>query len=310
MDRGRGGGRFEWFERFEIRQELRAAKAGVALTALRVEDPERGPLARRPVSIAGDQDFRPLTDDVPSEPDPGTPDEFQAQAGGLGHGGGQAAAGTERLEDDEDRVRSSGEGGQATEPVGDAGRVVRRREPSARQVQEEQVHRATGQQRAGDGQALVQGRRGDDDEPLQVDAAGDGLHRIEGSGKIQPGHHGTLCLGLRRDPEREGGPAAGAVAADGDTGRSGQTAGPQDRIERRESGVDDAVVVRRRPWLVPRLLPGEWRRCQRERPVRGTDDRTDVPRSCRSPASLEARHGCRHVRGEGRHRMVIVEHPF
>jgi len=179
MDRGRGGGRFE---RLEIRQELRAAKAGVALTALRVEDPERGPLARRPVSIAGDQGFRPLTDDIPPEPDPGMPGELQAQAGGLGHGGGQTAAGPECLENDEDRVRPPGEGGQAAKPVGDAGRAVRGRESSARQVQEEQVHRSAGEEAAGDGQALVQAGRRDDHQPLQVDTAGDGLHRIEGPG--------------------------------------------------------------------------------------------------------------------------------
>ena len=124
--------------------------------------------------------------------------------------------------------------------------LIRRGEPAAGQVQEEQVHRATGQERAGDGQTLVQRRRGDDDEPLEIDAAGDGLHRIEGAGEVQPGHHRALGLGLGGDPEGEGRPAAGAVAADGDTGRSRQAAGPQDRIERREPGVDDAVVVRAR----------------------------------------------------------------
>ena len=129
-----------------IEQEIRAAETGVPFTALGVEDPEGGSLARRPVSIAGDQGLRALADDVPSEPDPGPPGEFQAQAGGLGHGGREAAGGTRRLEDDEDRVRSTGEGGQATEPIGDAGRTVRGGEPAAGQVQEEQVHRATGQQ--------------------------------------------------------------------------------------------------------------------------------------------------------------------
>ena len=50
----------------------------------------------------------------------------------------------------------------------------------------------------------------------------------------------------------------------------------------------------------PRRLPGEWRDGERPHDLR----------SCRSPASLEGRHGCRHVRGKGRHRTVIVEHPF
>ena len=81
-----------------------------------------------------------------------------------------------------------------------------------------------------------------------------------------------------------------------------QAAGPEDRIERREAGVDDAVVVP--AWVVVRVVPrrllGEWR----------DGERPDDLRSCRSPASLEGRHGCRHVRGKGRHRTVIVEHPF
>jgi len=281
-----------------VEQEVRAAKTGVALTALRVEDPEGGPFPRWPVSVAGDQGLRALADDIPPKPDPRAPGEFQAQAGGLGHGGRQAAARTERLEDDEDGARAPGEGRQATEPIGDAGRAVRRRKPTARQVQEEQVHGPTGQQRAGDGQALVQAGRGDDDQPLEVDAAGDSLHRIEGPGEIQPGHDRSLGLGLRREPQGQGGPAAGAVAADGDTGRPGQTAGAQDRIQSREPGVDDAVIVG--TWFVPRLFPGEWR----------DGERSDDLRSCRSPASLEARHGCRHVRGKGRHRTVILEHPF
>ncbi len=283
-----------------VEQEVRAAKTGIPFTALGVEDPERRPFARRPISIAGDHGLRPLADDVASEPDPGPSGEFQAETGRLGHGRGQAAGGTGRLEDDEDRVRPAGEGGQSPESIGDPGRAVRGGESAAGQVQEEQVHRAAGEERAGDGEALVQRRRGDDDEPFEIDAAGDSLHRIERAGEVQPGHHRSLELGLGRDPEREGRPAAGAVAADGDTGRSGQAAGPEDRIERREPGVDDAVGGGTRGGDRGRRIPGEWRDGERAHDLR----------SCRSPASLEGRHGCRHVRGKGRHRTVIVEHPF
>jgi hypothetical protein len=285
-----------------IEQEVRAAKTGVPFTALGVEDPEGRPLARRPVPIAGDQGLRALADDVPPEPDPGPPGEFQAQAGRLGHGGRQAAGGTGCLEHDEDGVRPTSEGGQATEPIRDTGRAVHGGEPATGQVQEEQVHGTAGQQAAGDGQPFVQRRRRDDDEPFEVDAAGNGLHRVERPGEIQPGHDRTLGLRFGRDPEREGGPAAGAVAADGDAGGSGQAAGAQDRIECREASADDAVVVRARvvAWVVLWLLPGEWRDGERSHDLR----------SCRSPASLEGRHGCRHVRGKGRHRTVRIEHPF
>ena len=131
-----------------IEQEVRAAETGVPFTALGVEDPEGRPLARWPVSVAGDHGLRALADDVAPEPDPGPSGQFQAETGRLGHGGREAAGGSRRLEDDEDRVRPSGERGQAPEPVGDAGRTVRGGEPAAGQVQEEQVHRATGQQAA------------------------------------------------------------------------------------------------------------------------------------------------------------------
>jgi len=129
-----------------IEQEIRAVETGVPFTALGVEDPEGRPSPWRPVSIAGDEGLRALADDVPPEPDPGAPGEFQAQTGGFGHGGRQAAGGTRRLEDDEDRVRPSGEGGQAPEPIRDTGGTVRGCEPATGQVQEEQVYRTTGQQ--------------------------------------------------------------------------------------------------------------------------------------------------------------------
>ena len=182
-----------------IEQEIRAAETGVPFTALGVEDPERGSFPRRPVSVAGDQGLRALAHDVPAQADPGAPREFQAQTGGLGDGGGQAVGGTGRLEDDEDRVRATGERRQPTEPIGDPGRTVRGRQPTARQVQEEQVHRAPGQQAAGDRQPLIQAGWGDDHEPLEVYAAGDRLHRVERAGEVQPGHHRAPCLGFGGD---------------------------------------------------------------------------------------------------------------
>ena len=51
-------------------EEVVATKAGVALSTLRVEDPEGRPLPGRAVAVAGDQRLRPLADDVAPEPDP------------------------------------------------------------------------------------------------------------------------------------------------------------------------------------------------------------------------------------------------
>ena len=119
---------------------------------------------------------------------------------------------------------------------------VRGGQPATGQVQDEQVDRAPGQQRATDGEALVEGLRGDDHEPLEPDAAGDGLDRVEAAREVEPGHDRALGLGLRREPQDERRPAARTVAADRDARRTWQAARSQDRVERREPGVDDAVI--------------------------------------------------------------------
>ena len=63
--RGVGG-----IDRGLVGEEVVATEAGVALTAVGVEDPEARPLPRRAVAVAGDQRLRPLADDVASEVDP------------------------------------------------------------------------------------------------------------------------------------------------------------------------------------------------------------------------------------------------
>ena len=131
-----------------------------------------------------------------------------------------------------------------------AGRV-RGGQPATRQVQDEQVDRAPGQQRATDGEALVEGFGGDDDQPFETDTAGDGLDRVEAARQVEPGDDGSGVLCLRREPQHERRPAARAVTADRDTGGSGQAARSQDGVERREAGMDDAVVrvgARLVPW--------------------------------------------------------------
>ena len=227
-------------------QEVVAPETGVALPTLRIEDPQRRPTPRRAISIARDKRFRPLPDDVATEPDPRPPREFEAETGRLGdgrcQGPGRSPCRSGRLEHDEQRLRAPGEGRQPAKPVGDVGRSIRGGQASAGQVQDEQVHRAPGQQGATDGQALVEGLRRDDDEPLEPDAASDGLDRIETAREIQPGHDRTGSLGLRGKSQDEGRPAARPVAPDRDAGRARQTARAKDRIERREPGGDDALV--------------------------------------------------------------------
>ncbi len=187
------------------------------------------------------------------------------------------------------------------------------RQPATGQVEDEEVDRAPGEQRATDRQALVERLRGDDHEPFEPDAPGDGLDRVEAARQVEPGHDRAGRLGLGGEPEDERGPAARAVAADRDAGRPRQAAGSQDRVERGKAGRDDAIVRARR---VGRDRGGcrcrlgrQGQRAVRSPSPRSRRSRGDL-RSCRSPASLEARHGCRHVRGEGRHRTLKIEHLF
>jgi len=302
-----------------VEEELVAAETGITLPAVRVEDPEHRPTPRRAVAVPGDQRLRALADDVAPEADPRASGQLQAEAGRSGDGPGQAAGEARRLEHDEQRLRPSGQGGEPSQSIGDDGRAVRGREAAAGQVQDQEIHRPAGEQRTTDGQPFVERFWGDDHQPFEADPPGDGLDRIEAPGEIQPGHDGPRGLSLRGEPQDERGPAAGAITADGDTGRARQPARSQDRVEGGEPGPDDPIAAIR-DWQRPRVRArrGFGRRrsrhgCQGQGAVsgtlRGVRGPFGDPRSCRTPSSLEARHGCRHVRGECRHPSKI-EHPF
>jgi hypothetical protein len=290
-----------------IDEEAVTAEAAIAFPTVGVEDPKRRPPPRRAVAVPGNQGLGPLADDVSPQADPRPACQLQPETGGFGHDSGQASGETRRLEDDEQRLRSSGKSRQATQPVGDGGRPIRGGETAAGQVQDQEVHRASGQEHAADGQALVERLGRDDHQPLEPNTPGNGFDRIEAPAEIHPGHDGARCLGLRGQPEDERGPATGAVAADGDARRPRQATGSQDRVQRREPRPDDPLVRGEDRFGVRRA-----RRFRRHGGVRGRRKGQRPfgdPRSCRSPSSLEARHGCRHVRGECRH-SVILEHLF
>ena len=235
-----GGGLVDGWDRLD--EKVVPAEAGVAFTAVRVEDPEGRPPPWRAVSIANDQRLRPLADDVTSEPDPRPSRQLEPKAARSGDGAGHRPRQPGWLEDDEERLRPTGERRQPPEPVGDRPRSIGLRESAARQVEHQEVDRPPGQQAPRDGQPFVERLGRDDDEPFEPDAARDRLDRVERPGQIQPGHHraGHLCLG--DEPKRQGGPSARAVATDGDAGGSRQATESQDGIEAREPGGDDPVV--------------------------------------------------------------------
>ena len=154
------------------------------------------------------------------------------------------------------------------------------------------------EERPGNREALVEGRRGHDDEPIESYAAGDGLDRIERPGHVEPRDDRALRLGLGGKAKGERGLSRARLATEGDAGAPGQAAGPENRVERGEAGSDDPLVG---------LRGGSGKRLGRLVRQWHGRKRTDDPRSCRSPACLEGRQSSRHVRGERRHGQTIEQ---
>ncbi len=272
----------------------------VPLAALGVEDPERRPAPRRPVAVVGHERFGPLPDDVASEPDPRPASELESDAGRLGHRRGEATTERGCIEDQQQGLGAPGERRESMQPVADACRLVGPSESPAGQVEDEEVDRATGQQAPRDRQTLVEGLRGDHDEPFEVDATGDRFDRIEAARQVEPRDDGALGLRLGDDPEAQRRAPARAVPPDRDAGRLRETARPEDRVERREAGPDDAVVG---PRVVSWCLVGL---CWSGRQGQCTDD----TRSCGTPSGPKARDGGVHITPTGRHEMAMLEHMF
>jgi hypothetical protein len=239
-----------------ICEELGVTEAGVALSAVGVQDPQRRPPPWRAGAIARDDHLRSLADDVPPEPDPRSTGELEANPGRLADGGREPMLGSRaadslgraglrrRLEDDERDPGSPGERRNPCKSIAEsrsrAGRGVRgagsatRRSPSAAtagQVDDQQVHRPPREQRAGDGETLlgIGGRQ--DDEPLRLHAAGHGLHGIQRRREVQPGHDRARGLRLRGQPERQRRPPARDVAPDREAHSARHAAGTEDRVE-------------------------------------------------------------------------------
>ncbi len=251
MDRG------GWIEGLFGGEEVVSTEAGVTFTAFRVEDPERRPASRRAVAIAGDQRLGSLAHDVATETDPRATGELQPEPGRSGHGARQVAGQAGWLEHHEQRLRAPGQGGEAVEAIGHARRPVRGGETTAGQVQDEQVDRTAGQQRAADGQPFVERLGGDDHQPLEPDAAGDGLDRVEAPRRGRPRPRSRRSPG---PPRRAGGRAW--------SGRSSRRPG-----------------ARRSPSAAGRRVPG-WHRAPRSRSGRSARRGSVV-----APASPRVRGG-------------------
>ena len=281
------------------------AEAGVALAAVGIEDPEGDPAAGRTGPVAGDEDLGGLADDVPAQADPGLPGELQADAGPLPDRGRDGLHEARRLQDEEADPGPPGQGGEPAQAVREAGGTLRPR----RQVDHEEVHRPARQEGAGDGQALVRTGRGQDHQPLGLDAPSHRLHRVEGLGEVQPGDDGATHLGLRGEPQGEGGPAAREVPPEGEAHPSGQAPGSEDGVQLGKAGGEDAAGVGKAGNLAGTRAGILGDRRQR-RQGKGSGNLPRGARRGRSPARAKGRQGRRHVRGKGRHQVPSIEHLF
>ena len=166
-----------------------------------------------------------------------------------------------------------------------------------RQIDDEQIHRPTGHECAGDREPLIQRFRREDDEPVQPNAAGDGFDRVEAPGEVQPGDDRAVNLGFRREPECECRLAGARLASERHARTARQAALTKDRVEGGKAGSDDPLV----------RTVGQWRRRLRFHRLRGSRQRSHGPWSCRTPACLEGRHSSRHVRRKRRHGVTIEQ---
>jgi hypothetical protein len=274
-------------------EEVVAAEAGVPLAAVGVEDPEGRPPARRAGPVAGHDHLRPLTHDVASEADPRRPGELEADPGCLADGAGDARGQARWLEDREADPGPAGEGRQPAEPIDGLRFPI----DLLGQVHDEEVDRPAREQGTRDGDPLLDVRRGHDDEPLRLDAAGNRLDRVERRREVQPGDDRAGGLGPRGKPQREGRPAARQVAAERDAHAPRQAARTEDRVECREARREDPSRIGLARSTGPGLVIGLVERNGRE----GADDLADSRGSGRAPPRPKGREGRRHVRGERRH---------
>jgi hypothetical protein len=214
-------------------EEGRPAEASIARSAVRVQDPDLRPATRWTEATAGHLHLGPLADDVTAEPDPGPAPELQPEP----EPGAERPVGSapRRLEDDEQGTGPAGERSEAVEGLDEPARPA---EPGW-QVEEEQVDGPALEERARHRERLLDRGRRDDHEPLEPDAAGDRLDRVEGALEIDVRHDRARGLGLRDEPEREGGPAARRVAREREAGRARDTPRTEDRVELGEPGGDD-----------------------------------------------------------------------
>ncbi len=248
-------------------EELFPAETAVPFATLRVEDPQLCPPPRRAKAVASHHHLRPLADHVAPEVDPGPPGELETQARRLRHSFGRSCRQSGRLENDEQRLCSPGEGRETVEAFGNpgpvsgartgrwrgfdrrrafGGRPVLGRCPAlGRQVDQEDVDGTGLQQRPGHRQAFVEVGRSENDQPLQLDTPSDSLDGIQASSEIHVADDSPGCLRLRGKAQGERCLAARVVAQDGEAGLAWHATGAENGVELRKARPHDTRILDR-----------------------------------------------------------------
>ncbi len=288
-------------------QKFLTPEASVASSSVGVQDPEGRSPAGWAGAIARDHHLRSLADHVPAEPDPRSTGQLQPDAGRLADRGGQAALhvrirtghDARRLQHDERDPGTTRERGEAPESIGEsrsrAGTRSRGGTEPGGQVDDQQVHRAASEQRAGDREALLWIGRGQHDQPLRPDPARNRLDRIQRLRQVQPGDDGAGCLRLRGQPQGERCSAARGIPAQRHAHAPRHAAGTEDGIKLVEPGRIDPI----------RIDPPA-RRFERHRGER-PDDLAGIPGRSGTPARSKGRQGRVQVRRGSRHVLSIEQ---
>jgi hypothetical protein len=290
-------------------------EAGIAPPAVGVQDPEFGPPARRPEPAPADRGLGLLPDHVPAETDPGAAREHEAEHRGLGDRAGERSR-IGGLEDDEEGTRSTGDRGEPSEPLDARPALPPVRQGTRSEVEHDDVDGACLEERSRDRDGLVERRRRQDREVVEVHATRDRLDRIERRADVDPGRERARTLRFGDEPERERRRAARAGTVEGDRRRERDATRAEDRIERGKSGRDDVAGWSVRPasgeadrHLARRI--GR-KRCDREGAVRFGLVRPQVapepaPRSCGTPPRPQGREGGGDIRCGQRHDARIEQ---
>ncbi len=222
-------------------EQLVSHQARIPVAALRVQDLELGTTARWTVPVSGHRHRATPSDHVPAEPDPAQLRQLQSQPARLPERSAEIGTHGAWLHQQEQRAGPPGQRRQPGRAIAHS-RPCERRGPSIRKIHDQQVDRPGSEQRRGQRQPLLEIDRGEHDEPLQADATGDRLHRIEGTGEIQPGDDRSGCLRLGNHPQRHRGLARRGTPTERHGGRTRKPARPEQGIQRGEPGRDDPAI--------------------------------------------------------------------